>query len=195
MGNGRRGIDAIFAVIVIGLISTAVWSAFFSGKPLIKPAAAPSAAEEALPENHPPADIAQKLADLIRKSAEDPQDATIQAEIGNIYYDSGDYEKAARAYQKSLEIRPHDPLVETDMATCFHYLNRDDEALKTLEHVLEYSPDFPQALYNKGIVLINGKMDIQGGIKAWEKLLQQDLDPARRAELEKSIQQLKSSVP
>jgi tetratricopeptide (TPR) repeat protein len=131
---------------------------------------------------------------LIRQGEENPQNADIQAQIGNIYYDMGEYNQAVTSYRRSLGLKPDQANVETDLATCFHYLGQDDEALKHFDHVLTYSPGFVQAMYNKGVVLIHGKNDIEGGLRTWEKLLQMDLDPAKRAEIEKSVQQLKSSM-
>ena len=195
MGISKRGINSIFAVIVIGLAAVAGISVFNrSGNPVIRESAVKENADATLPDNHPPEEIAKRLAALIQMSAEDPQNADLLSEIGNAYYDLGDYDKALASYRKSLEIQPQNPYVETDMATCLHYLNRNDEALLILDKVLKYRPNFPPALYNKGIVLIHGMNDLEGGIASWEELLKQDLDPARRAEIEQSIQQYKSSA-
>ena len=195
MGMSRQQVNGIFAVIVIGLAAVAGISLFNkSGNPVIRDSAVKENADATLPDNHPPEEIAKRLASLIQMSAEDPQNADIPLEIGNVYYDLGDYDKAAASYRKSLEIQPQNPYVETDLATCLHYLNRNDEALSILDKVLKYRPNFPPALYNKGIVLIHGMNDPESGIAAWEELLKQDLDPARRAEIEQSIQQYKSSA-
>jgi tetratricopeptide (TPR) repeat protein len=195
MAMNRKGINLIFALIVIGLGSAAVFSIYrSSGNPALRTAAPGGPSSEPLSEDHPPVETDQQLAALIQMSMEDPQNAEIQAEIGNIYFDHKEYDKAIIYYQKSLDLRPGNPNVETDLATCFHYTGRNDEALILLDKVIKNRPDFPQALYNKGIVLIHGKNDIEGGIAAWEELLKSDLEPARRAELEQSIQRLKSSI-
>ena len=191
----RKGINLIFALIVIGLGCTAVFSIYrSSGNPVLRTAAPGGPSSEPLPEDHPPVETDQQLAALIQMSMEDPQNAEIQAAIGNIYFDHEEYDKAIIYYQKSLDLQPGNANVETDLATCFHYTGRNDEALKLLDKVIKNQPDFAQALYNKGIVLIHGKNDIEGGIAAWEELLKSDLEPARRAELEQSIQRLKSSI-
>jgi tetratricopeptide (TPR) repeat protein len=195
MAMNKKRINLIFALIVIGLGFTAVFSVYkSSGNPVRRTAAPNESSTEPLPENHPPVETDQQLAALVQMSMKDPQNAEIQAAIGNIYFDRKEYDKAIVYYQKSLDLRPGNPNVETDLATCFHDTGRNDEALKLLDNVIKNRPDFLQALYNKGIVLIHGKNDIEGGIAVWEKLLKSDLDPARRAELEQSIQQLKSSI-
>ena len=190
----RQQINCIFAAILILLAAAVAFSLFHkAGNPIIREDAVKENSDQVLPVNHPPEEIAKRLASLIRMSTEDPQNADILNEIGNTYYDLGEYDKAIDSYRKSLEIRPGNPYVETDLATCLHYLSRHDEALLILNNVLKYQPDFPAALYNKGVVLIHGKEDLQNGIAVWEELLKQDLDPARRAEIEQSIRRYKSS--
>jgi tetratricopeptide (TPR) repeat protein len=195
MAMNKKSINLIFALIVIGLGSAAVYSIYMSsGNPLLRTGAREGPSSEPLPENQPPVETDQQLAALIQMSMEDPQNADIQTGIGNLYYDRQDFDKAIIYYQKSLDLQSFNPYVETDLATCFHYVGRNDEALKLLDHVLENRPGFEQALYNKGIVLIHGNNDIESGIAVWEELLKSDLEPAKRAELEKGIQQLKSSI-
>jgi tetratricopeptide (TPR) repeat protein len=195
MAMNKKKINLIFALIVIGLGSAAVYSIYMSsGNPLVRTEARSGSSSEPLPEDHPPVETDQQLSSLIQMSMEDPQNAEIQTGIGNIYFDRKEFDKAIIYYQKSLDLQPLNPYVETDLATCLHYMGRNDEALKLLDNVIKNRPDFHQALYNKGIVLIHGKNDIEGGIAVWEELLKSDLEPAKRAELEKSIQQLKSSI-
>lgn len=194
MAKRKTKINVVFALLSAGLLITAILAAVRYEGYVIRPSNRNTTAGSSLPENHPPVDMAQKLAELMRLSEENPQNADIHAQMGNIYYDMGEYEQAVISYRKSLDIKPNQANVETDLATCFHYLGQDDEALKRFDRVLTYNPGFVQAMYNKGVVLIHGKKDIEGGLQTWEKLLKMDLDPARRAEIEKSVRQLKSSI-
>jgi tetratricopeptide (TPR) repeat protein len=186
--------NSIFALISIVLLTLVVAFAIKSQQSVPRPSGQDKTSEASAPENNPPPDLSQELLVLTQRSARDPQNADIHTQIGNIYYDQREYEKAIESYQKSLSIQPNNPNVETDMATCYHYLGKPDEALKLFDHVLQYSPGFAQALYNKGIVLIHDKNDIEGGLRAWEEELKSETDPARRAQLQQSIDQLKSSV-
>jgi cytochrome c-type biogenesis protein CcmH/NrfG len=149
--------------------------------------------DERLPENHPPIDSSTKLAALEQMSRSDPQNAELRTQIGNVYYDMGQYRKAADAYEESLKLRPQDAGVETDLATCYHELGQDDKALSIFDKVLEYKPNHPQALFNKGIVLQSGKKDPKGAVAVWEQLLRTNPDFPQRAELEQKISQLRSS--
>jgi tetratricopeptide (TPR) repeat protein len=135
----------------------------------------------------------KRLAALEEMSAKEPNNADYLTQIANGYYDLGQYAKAADFYQRSLAIRPRDPLAETDLATCFHYLGQHDKALEILNGVLNYSPNFPQAMFNKGIVLATGGKDIPGAITVWEDLSKSSPDFAKHAGLEQKIKQLKAS--
>jgi len=194
MRNGKRHINLIFGCVIGLLAVTSVTSMILErNRPPIREAAMPDLpAEVKLPENHPPIDSSARLATLEQMSRNDPQNPDPKVQIGNIYYDMGQYRKAIDYYQESLKLRPQDPSVETDMATCYHYLGDHDKALETLDRVLQYRPNFPQALFNKGVVLQAGKNDVNGAISAWESLLRSNPSFAQRAELERKIQQLKS---
>jgi tetratricopeptide (TPR) repeat protein len=191
MRISRFHVNLIFAFVVLVLGITAAGSLI---KMRSSHLAAPESSSKRLPKDHPPIDMSKKLAELEQLSAKDPGNANYRAQIGNIYYDMDQYDKAAAYYTQSLELNPRDANVETDLAVCYHYMGQDDRSLEILEKVLQYSPDFSQAMFNKGIVLISGKKDIQGGIAVWEKLLRTHPDFSRRVELQQSIDQLKASL-
>lgn len=144
-----------------------------------------------LPEGHPPiagAGLAQALEQMAVK---DPGNPDLQAQLGNAYYDSAEYQKAIGAYEQSLRLKPGDPNVETDLATCYLHVGKPDKALEILDRVLRNKPDFSQALFNKGIVL-QRQNDVQGAIAAWQRLLETDPDFSQRAALESHIRELKA---
>lgn len=126
--------------------------------------------------------------------ARDPNNPEFRTQLANLYYDMGQYETAADHYRRSLDLRPANPGVETDLAACLHYLGQDDKALEMLDKVLGYSPGFSQAMFNKGIILINGKRDVNAGIRVWEDLLRIHPDFAQKDELEQRIDQFKKSI-
>jgi cytochrome c-type biogenesis protein CcmH/NrfG len=190
MSLNKFRVNLIFALVVLALGITAVSSALIRLNHL----AAPSSSQNQLPKNHPPVDFSKELADLEQLSAKEPENADYQARIGNIYYDMRQYDKAVVYYQKSLDLQPRNPNIETDLAACFHYLGQDDRSLDILNKVLGYRPAFPEAMFNKGIVLISGKKDVKGGISVWEDLLRSNPDYPRRAEIQQSIDQLKASL-
>jgi len=46
-----------------------------------------------------------------------------------------------------------------------------DDALKTFDRVLGIAPNYPHALFEKGLVLFQGKVEPREGIKIWEQLI------------------------
>ena len=195
MALGKSGVNLAFSVIVLVLALTAATSIYFhSSRTANQPAVMKRAPDNPLPENHPNIDAVQRLAALDQMSAKDPKNPEFQTQIANLYYDLGQYEKAAEFYRRSLNLRPEEPDAETDLAICLHYLGQDDKALETLDRVLKYSPGFTQALFNKGAILISGKKDIKTGIEVWEELLRTNPDYPQKADLEQRISNLKRSI-
>jgi tetratricopeptide (TPR) repeat protein len=181
-------INLVFAFVVALLALTTATFIYINSK---QSAPSQKASLSQMPEA---ADVAKKIADLERLAGENPQNPDYRKQIGNLYYDSGQYDKAIGFYQKSLSILPRDPSVETDLATCYHYLGQQDRALEILNKVLEYSPGFSQAMYNKGIVLIYGKKNEKDGMAVWEDLLRSDPNFQHKAEIEQKINQFKGSA-
>jgi tetratricopeptide (TPR) repeat protein len=195
MASSKFGANLAFALFIAALGLTAVTFIYVNSHQLDnRPAAAQAESGAQLPENHPNIDVASQLTALNRLIVREPQNPDYRVQLANIYYDLGQYDKAVESYQQSLNLRPNDPNVETDLATCFHYLGQNDKALEMLDKVLKYNPGFPQALFNKGIVLVAGKKDAKGAISVWEDLLRSDPNFPQKAELERRIGHLKESV-
>ncbi len=190
----NKGVNLLFAVASLTLAAAALVAMYTNmDKPVIRDAAPADPAAVNLPENHPPLDAASRVAELEKLSAGDPQNADYRKQLGNAYYDLGDYGKAIVAYEEGLKLKPQDPAVETDLATSYHFLGQEDKALALLDKVLQYRPDFPQALFNKGIILIDGKHDTAGGVAVWKHLLESDPGYPQRAQVEQRIRELQPS--
>ena len=131
-----------------------------------------------------------KAAPLLLRLQTSPSDAQLLAEIGNIYYDTQTYDEAISYYKRSLAAK-EDLNVRTDMGTSYFYLGDSDAALAEFARVLKADPKFDNALFNVGMVKFQGKMDARGAIAAWEQLLKQSPNHARRADIEQMIAQAK----
>lgn len=195
MALSKRTINLGFAFLVFSLALIAGTAAFKKlERPVNSPAETQNAQTGVVTRDLAPMQMAQQLAALEQMAAKDPNNAEHQARVANLYYDMGQYEKALDFYERSLKLKPNDPYVETDLAICFHYLGRHDEALRILDKVLGYSPGFPQAMFNKGVILANAKKDLRGAIAVWEDLLRVNPDYPQRAEVEERIRQLRASI-
>ncbi len=194
MAIDKTKINAVFAIAVILLAAVAAVTMYLNRDlPPVQEASGPVMQPNSqLPEGHPSVDASNKIASLEQMSQGEPQNAELKTQLGNAYYDAGQYQKAAEAYEGSLKLRPQNPGVETDLATCYHFLGQHGKALETLDKVLKYNPGFPQALFNKGIVL-HATNDARGAIEVWQNLLASDPNFPQRADIEQRINQLKSA--
>jgi tetratricopeptide (TPR) repeat protein len=135
--------------------------------------------------------MAEKKAEpLLAQLKSNPNDPQLLAEIGNIYYDTQNFKEAIDYYSKSLAVKD-DPNVRTDLGTSYFYAGDADTALAEFDRTLKAFPNFDNALFNTGMVKFQGKMDTQGAIAAWEQLLKQNPNHARRADIEQMIARAK----
>jgi cytochrome c-type biogenesis protein CcmH/NrfG len=124
----------------------------------------------------PSPDQLKKMADaqaapLIEKLKADPNNPDLLTSIGNYYYDAQQYPTAVDYYGRALKAKPADASVRTDMATAYWYMGNADSAIEEFNKALTYEPTKPNTLFNLGLVKWQGKMDINGAVAEWEKLL------------------------
>lgn len=112
-----------------------------------------------------------QAAPLMEKLKSDPNNPELLAGIGNFYYDAQQFPIAVDYYGKALKAKPSDAAVRTDMATAYWYMGNADDAIAEFNKALTYEPNKPNTLFNLGLVKWQGKMDIDGAVKDWEKLL------------------------
>jgi len=142
-------------------------------------ATAPSAAPSGLPAQAQQQPTPEQMAQMARKQAEPllaqlktrPGDVGLLTQIGNVFYDAGQYDDAIGYYQQVLNINPKNVDVRSDMATCFWYKNDPDKAIVEFQKSLTYNPTHASTLYNLGVVRWQGKGDPKGAVAAWQKLL------------------------
>jgi tetratricopeptide (TPR) repeat protein len=112
-----------------------------------------------------------QAAPLLEQLKSDSNNADLLAKIGNIYYDTQQYPTAIDYYRRSLNVRPADAGVRTDLATAIWYTGDADTAIAEFNKALSYEPNKSNTLFNLGVVKWQGKMDINGAVAAWQKLL------------------------
>jgi len=147
-------------------------------------------------EPQPSADQMKKMADtqaapLLEKLKADPDNPELLANIGNIYYDTQQYPTAIDFYQRALKGQPSNASIRTDMATAYWYSGNPDTAIVEFNKVLSYQPNSANALFNLGIVKWQGKMDVQGAVAAWQKLLDTNPTYEGREKVQQLIAQAK----
>ncbi len=136
--------------------------------------------------------MADKQAEpLLAQLKSDPNNADLLANIGNVYYDTRQFASAIEYYQRALQVKPDNPSVRTDMATAYWYSDNADAAITEFKRALSYEPNKPNALFNLGIVMWQGKMDVEGALSTWQKLLDTNPNYENKAKLLDLMAQVK----
>lgn len=157
---------------------------YFLRAPVQGPAAPPqvqqAAEEKALPPDHPPLGsvtpeklkhMANKAAQpLLDKLQQNPSDAKVLLDLGNVYSATRQYDVAITYYEKSAGIKS-DAMVLTQLASAYHFSGETEKAIATLDRALEQDPKFANALVNIGLMKLKSRGDKAGAIAAWEKFL------------------------
>jgi len=109
---------------------------------------------------------------LLAQLKTDPNNAALLYQIGNLYYDAQQYPDAVKYYQDSLKINPNATDVRTDLGTAYHLMGQPDQALQEYDKVLKIDGKHANALFNEGMVKWQDKMDMNGAVASWKRLLE-----------------------
>ena len=133
-----------------------------------------------------------QAAPLLAQLPSDSRNAELLAKIANIYYDTQQYPEAIGYYQRALQVQPANSSVRTDLATAIWYTGDADGAISEFDKALAYEPNKANTLFNLGVVKWQGKMDINGAVAAWQKLLATNPNYENKQKVEELITQAKS---
>jgi cytochrome c-type biogenesis protein CcmH/NrfG len=165
---------AIVISAIVGFLGGIIYSSIQSDTNVpiakVRPAAqAPQNAPQGLTPQQ-----ASKLMALSQKVTKTPEDAAAWTELGNVYFDTGQFNQAINAYEKSIKLRPGNANVLTDLGVMYRRSGQPDKAIKSFEQASAVDPSNTQAKFNKGIVFLYDKGDATAAIKIWEDLLKEN---------------------
>jgi len=164
----NRGLIYFPVVFAAGFLAGVFFSAWKLDT-VDRPASAPPAAVR---EQTQQSELQIRIAGLERLLEANPNNLQALIQLGNDYFDSGDYEKAVQSYRKALQIDPKNADVMTDTATGYRKLGEPKEAVTWLRKAVETEPGHAIALFNLGLVLRDDMKDNAGALKAWEGFLE-----------------------
>jgi cytochrome c-type biogenesis protein CcmH/NrfG len=132
-----------------------------------------------------------QAAPLLEQLKTEPGNAELMAKIGNIYYDTQQYPTAIDLYHRALDLQPANVGVRTDLATAIWYTGDADTSIAEFNKALSYEPTKANTLFNLGVVKWQGKMDINGAVAAWQKLLETNPNYENKSKVLEMIEQAK----
>ena len=133
-------------------------------------------------------DRSRELESLTRETAQNPTNVTAWVQLGNLYFDTDQFDKSIWAYRKSLDLDPKNANVWTDMGVMYRRNKQPREAISAFDEGIRVDPKHEIARFNKGIVLLHDLNEPENAIKAWEDLL--TVNPLAMAPNGKSVDEL-----
>lgn len=125
----------------------------------------------------------KQAAPLLEKLRTNPADSALLMQVGAIYHTSHRFKEAAGYYQRALDTDPKNVAIRTKLASSLYRDGEVDGAIVQLNQALKYRPGDANALFDLGMIKLQGQGDGKGAIAAWQRLLKNnpDLSPDRKA--------------
>jgi len=125
----------------------------------------------------------QKAAPLLEKLKTNPNDASLLEQVAALYHTTHRFKEAAEYYTRAVNTDPKNVALRTRLASSLYRGGDVDGAIAQLNTALNDSPRDANALYDLGMIKLQGKGDSKGAVAAWQRLLKTnpDLSPDRKA--------------
>jgi len=164
----------VFIALVAGFLGGVIYSAMKSPSPVGPvPSRAPQTQQQAPdPQSGFSQEDAARALSLEREVAATPDNVNAWIQLGNLYFDAGQFVKSINAYEKSLALAPGNANVLTDLGVMYRRNGQPEKAIDAFDRAREADPRHEQSRFNKGIVLRFDLNDRENAVKAWEELLQ-----------------------
>ena len=132
---------------------------------------------------------------LLSEAEQNPNNAQVRTELGNMYFDAERFDEASQWYEASLSVNPSNANVSTDLGVSYYYTNQPDLALRQFEHSLQVDPRHTKTLLNRGIVRAFGKKDLDGATESWEMVLDIAPDSPEALAAKQALESLAKAHP
>lgn len=148
-----------------------------------------------MPPGHPHSleDLKQisdrQAAPLLEKLKTSPRDTALLTEVAALYHTTHRFNEAAAYYKQAVDIDPKNVPFRTKLAASLYRGGDIDGAIAQLNQALTYEPKDANALFNLGMIKLQGKGDSKGAVATWRQLLKTnpELSADRRAAVMKAM--------
>jgi len=156
----------------------------------MRPAAASGATH---PARMPSMDDMKRMADtqaapLLEKLKSDPSNSDVLAQIAATYHAAHQFQQAAVYYGRAVDAAPKSVDLRTKLAASLYRGGDADHAIAQLNKALAMDPKNANALFDLGMIRLEGKQDGNGAVAAWQRLLR--TNPQLSAERKAQVQRL-----
>ena len=150
----------VVAVLLVGTVGSVVVTGLLrDAEPEVSPAA-PSVAGD---------DPFAFFEDRVERQ---PNDVAARLDLAHRYLDAGRIEEALAEYAVVLELDPDDAEANAHVGMILYLSDRPESALKTVDRALETAPDYPEALFIRGVIQLCGLDRPNASIASFERYLE-----------------------
>ncbi len=100
-----------------------------------------------------------------------PENFQAWVQLGHLYFDSQQHEKAIEAYTTSLKYHSGDANLLTDLGVMYRRTGKPEKALEYFEKAQTMDPSHITSRLNEGIVRHYDLGDTAGAVASWEEVL------------------------
>ena len=129
-----------------------------------------------------------QAAPLLEKLKSDPSNSDVLAQIAATYHAAHQFQQAAVYYGRAVDAAPKSVDLRTKLAASLYRGGDADHAIAQLNKALAMDPKNANALFDLGMIRLEGKQDGNGAVAAWQRLLR--TNPQLSAERKAQVQRL-----
>ncbi|MBI3609893.1 MAG: tetratricopeptide repeat protein [Nitrospirae bacterium] len=107
-----------------------------------------------------------------KKIEKEPNDVPSLISLGDANFMIQRFEASQGYYERALKADPKNINARLSLSNCLIFMQKPDEAIKQLDQILAIQKNSPEALYNKGLILLQSKGNAAGAKQAWTRLTQ-----------------------
>jgi len=155
--------------LIAGFLGGVVYTTYKTGT-----GGQPRRAPQAGPSDRTPSPTpqqSQRILELEQQVSQSPDNQEAWAELGHLYFDSGNTQGAIRSYLKYLDLNPRNPDIWTDLGVMYRRSGKAEEAVSSFERAMALDPRHQQSRFNKGIVLMQDLNQAEEAVAVWRELL------------------------
>lgn len=202
-GNRGRTLSLSPALLVLIIVLTFVCGllagSMFSHRTVAQQTVSAGAAQ---PQSQPQASAPQQqpispemqrhIMDLESVVIKEPKNRDALVQLGNAYFDNGQFSSSISAYEAALKLDAKDANVLTDCGVMYRAVGKFDKALEKFVQAQQVEPGHVNAMFNQGVVLNFDLHQHEEGLKVWRDLA--TLHPDARTPDGRTIQELITHV-
>jgi len=175
-----------FIALVVGFVGGVIIGVYKFDSYLSVQTSAPP--EQTPQDQGPSPEQADKILELEGQVVLNPENVETWTQLGNLYFDTNQFDKAIGAYKRSLELNPGNANVWTDLGVMYRRAGQPSEAIAALDKAMAIDPRHEVSHFNKGVVLMHDLNDREGAIRAWEELIK--LNPSAMTPSGQSVKEM-----